>query len=497
MAGPSIERRHLIRDVFAFLVVFVTLFQFGFVFRSTSGGVVGESPLATALRDGKEPKTFQMKLATEGSKMQKKDSLSKISNNKYFPAEQQDDLERPILDPLAPNYPNPWKTLKLERRVEFLGILIDAGRHYFEIDWMHRLIDFLPHLGFNLIHLRLTDDQAFAVRLDSHPEMAVSSSSNSKHQVYTPTELRALVAYAKERGIVVIPEINVPGHAGSWGALTLQCPQFICQKGYGMSLNVTHPQLRLVLKDILEEILDIFDHPPFLHLGGDEVHMSAPCLKEVGIADRGEYFAKFEIMLRDILLELKFPEERALRWEAPSTITASGMPAGGMTHYWQGVAQQKRPMNTTTAPFFTSRGLYMDTNKYDWGWDIYKHVQYLLGNEKRLPTGITVGTFELNATFWYDRNVVSRLVAVALGASDLYLEGDYDDHMATRKFNKIFRQTCLELGLERPLCWKNGRILKTDFEKRWKATWTEWKYMLCERFGGSRNATSINTPHQY
>ena len=73
----------------------------------------------------------------------------------------------------------------------------------------------------------------------------------------------------------VIPEINVPGHAASWAGipeLIVQCPKFICDKGYGVPLNVSYLMLRPILKDVMEEIVDIFDKPPYLHLGGDEVY---------------------------------------------------------------------------------------------------------------------------------------------------------------------------------------------------------------------------------
>ena len=60
----------------------------------------------------------------------------------------------------------------------------------------------------------------------------------------------------------------------------MQCPKFICNKGYGVPLNVSNPKLRPILKDVLKEIIDIFDHPLYIHLGGDEVNMAQPCFDE-------------------------------------------------------------------------------------------------------------------------------------------------------------------------------------------------------------------------
>ena len=61
------------------------------------------------------------------------------------------------------------------------------------------------------------------------------------------------------------------GHGGGWAGipgLIVQCPEFICDKGYGVPINVTHPRFREILTDVLREIVDIFDNPPYLHLGG-------------------------------------------------------------------------------------------------------------------------------------------------------------------------------------------------------------------------------------
>lgn len=70
-------------------------------------------------------------------------------------------------------------------------------------------------LKYNLFHLRLTDDQAFNVRLDSVPQLA-NPASNNTQEIYTAQELRDLVAYADTLGIIIVPEIDVPGHAGGW-----------------------------------------------------------------------------------------------------------------------------------------------------------------------------------------------------------------------------------------------------------------------------------------
>lgn len=128
-------------------------------------------------------------------------------------------------------------TFPFHPQVQYLGVLIDAGRHYFPMDWLKDLVDTLARMHYNFIHFRLTDDQAFNINLTSHPELAKPSPVNNiEGKVYSVEELTDFVAYAAERKITVMPEINIPGHAGAWQGIPnflVPCPEFICLKGYG------------------------------------------------------------------------------------------------------------------------------------------------------------------------------------------------------------------------------------------------------------------------
>jgi N-acetyl-beta-hexosaminidase len=129
-----------------------------------------------------------------------------------------------------------------------MGVLLDAGRHYFPLEWLYDF--FLPNLhamGYNYVHFRLTDDQNFVLNVTVHVPTIKSSSKLAVHipmgytarmettepGIYQPHELRELVRYAKQQyDIGMIPEVNVPGHAGAWGAhllpdLVMKCPNFV------------------------------------------------------------------------------------------------------------------------------------------------------------------------------------------------------------------------------------------------------------------------------
>ena len=120
--------------------------------------------------------------------------------------------------------------------IEYLGVLLDTGRHYFPLDWIYTYL--LPHLyllDYNYIHFRVSDDQNFILNLTiQHNQQPYYMGYNARYptRVYSPDEIQTLVKYAKHTyNITIIPELNLPGHAGSFGyslpQLIIQCPQFM------------------------------------------------------------------------------------------------------------------------------------------------------------------------------------------------------------------------------------------------------------------------------
>jgi hypothetical protein len=332
----------------------------------------------------------------------------------------------------------------------------------------------LAVLQYNLIQFRLTDDQVFNVKLKSQPDLAYPAQRHGNNKTYTPEELRDLVAYAKSRKIVMIPEINVPGHAGGWAGipgLIVQCPIFICEKGYGVPMNVTHPKLRPVLTDVLREVIDIFDNPPFLHLGGDEVNMAKPCFDEIG--EKLSDYSKFEQMLKMILLDIEYPEEQVVRWEM--TGQSSLRRAGKITQFWFDVPGERKE---SAGPFFASGGLYFDFNEMDMAWKVFLNTRrYYHLNKGYHPLGIIAGTFELDSQFWYDRNVVGRLLAVTMGASV---------EVEVRNGAELYSQymkVCRQVGFTDALCRYYGLpfVEWKTFQDEWLGLRKEWIAGICER----------------
>ena len=98
---------------------------------------------------------------------------------------------------------------------EWRGMLIDTARHYLPVPTLLTMLDGMAALKLNTLHWHLTDSQAFPLRLDAAPELADAGALHPS-LVYTPADLRAVVAAARARGIRVVPELDMPGHTGSW-----------------------------------------------------------------------------------------------------------------------------------------------------------------------------------------------------------------------------------------------------------------------------------------
>ena len=171
------------------------------------------------------------------------------------------------------------------------GLHLDVGRHLFPLDFIKKFIDAAAFYKFNTFHWHLTEDQGWRIEIKKYPrltevggyraETVVSGTWDQYDGVpyggfYTQDEVRDVVAYAAERGITVVPEIELPGHAVA--ALTAY-PEYGCV-GEGYQVRTTwgiaddifcagKDAVFEFLKDVLTEVLELFPST-YIHIGGDE-----------------------------------------------------------------------------------------------------------------------------------------------------------------------------------------------------------------------------------
>ncbi len=171
---------------------------------------------------------------------------------------------------------------------EYRGFMLDSVRHMQSIEEIKKLIDAVSVLGFNKFHWHLTDDQGWRFESERFPELntlaAVRPYSDFGKtyeegpygRVYTKDEMREIVAYCAERGIDVIPELDMPGHTS---ALLSAFPSLSCtgkeveikthQGIFKDVLCLAKEETYNVVTAIIDEFLEVFPGD-YIHIGGDE-----------------------------------------------------------------------------------------------------------------------------------------------------------------------------------------------------------------------------------
>ena len=180
-------------------------------------------------------------------------------------------------------------------RFEYRGILIDVSRHYRSVEFLKRQIDAMAELKMNRLHLHLTDAAGWRIEVESYPRLCnyaawrtpatwkgwwygdrafVEQGSEGAYGGYlTKAEARELVAYAADRYMTIIPEIEMPGHSDEVIAAypELGCTQRPERQG---DLCIGKEATFEMMQAILDEIIEIFPSE-YIHIGGDEASKSS------------------------------------------------------------------------------------------------------------------------------------------------------------------------------------------------------------------------------
>ena len=157
-------------------------------------------------------------------------------------------------------------------RFPWRGLLIDVGRHYIPVDVLKRNIDGMAAVKMNVLHLHLSDDQGFRVESKRYPKLHEMGSDGL---YYTQAEIRDLIAYARDRGIRIMPEFDMPAHSLSW---FVGYPELASTPGtYKVDpaapytvMDPTKENTYKFLDKFIAETAKLFPDAYF-HIGGDEV----------------------------------------------------------------------------------------------------------------------------------------------------------------------------------------------------------------------------------
>ncbi|HEY6308040.1 MAG TPA: family 20 glycosylhydrolase [Candidatus Angelobacter sp.] len=160
-------------------------------------------------------------------------------------------------------------------RFPWRGLLIDVSRHFMPVDVIKRNLDGMETMKFNVLHWHLSDDQGFRVESRKFPKFQQLLSDGL---YYTRDQIKDVIAYARDRGIRVMPEFDVPGHTTSWLAaypeLAAGPGPYEISRHFGVhnaAMDPTRDHTYHFLNDFIGEMSRLFPDQYF-HIGGDEVN---------------------------------------------------------------------------------------------------------------------------------------------------------------------------------------------------------------------------------
>jgi hexosaminidase len=246
-------------------------------------------------------------------------------------------------------------------RFGWRGAMLDCGRHFMPIEFLHKFIDLLALHKLNVFHWHLTEDQGWRIEIKKYPKLteigAWRRETTRGHLnanlggdgvphggFYTQEQVRALVAYAAERHITIVPEIEMPGHAQAVIAAypELGCTSEKLEVGtrWGIIEDILNPSEKTFafLQDVLSEVIALFPGP-FIHIGGDEAVKTqwenSPTIRarmaETGAHDAHELQSYF---IRRIGEFLSHQGRRLIGWDE---ILEGGLAPGATVMSWRGV----------------------------------------------------------------------------------------------------------------------------------------------------------------
>ena len=301
----------------------------------------------------------------------------------------------------------------MEVEMKIRGLMMDPCRHFIPVDAIKRNIDGMAMMKMNVLHLHLSEDQGFRIESKVFPKLHQMGSNGD---YYTQEQMRDIIAYASDRGIRVVPEFDMPGHASSWFVgypeLASGKGPYAIEKKFGVfdpTLNPTKKSTYKFLKKFLTEMCKLFPDEYF-HIGGDENNGKEwdankgiqKFMKENNMTSNHELQNYFNNKVEAILTKNK---KKMIGWDE---ILQPGLPDDALIQSWRGkeglIAAAERGHQV-----ILSNGWYIDLIQPTW-----KHY-----NNDPLPADIALTPEQQKlvlggeATMWAElvtnENVDSRI----------------------------------------------------------------------------------------
>lgn len=287
--------------------------------------------------------------------------------------------------------PGPLPCVRVEDapRYGYRGVLLDVARHFMPKEAVMRFIELAAAHKLNRLHLHLTDDQGWRIEITAYPRLRDVGSWRTQSQhgpddstefdgrphggCYTQDDLREIVAFARTRGVTVIPEIDLPGHSqaaiAAYPELSAAGVELPVWTSFGLNphaLDVSE-EVFTFFTTVLEEVMDVFD-APMVCLGGDELDTTEwaqnPRIVErarsLGLASVEDLLAWFVARLAEVITARG---RRTCVWDEVSPAT---LPADAVVLSWRGVSGAARAIRLgRDAVLCPSDTVYLDHRASD------------------------------------------------------------------------------------------------------------------------------------
>ena len=213
-----------------------------------------------------EDENYVLEVATAGAKLTAPTPLGAMHGLQTF-------LQ--LVDVSPSGFAAPALKIQDQPRFPWRGLMIDSARHFIPLDVIRRNIDGMEAVKMNVFHWHLSENQGFRVESRKYPKL---HELGSDALYYTQDEIRDLIAHARDRGIRVVPEFDMPGHTTAW---FVGHPELASGKGpyaierkwgiFDPAMDPANEKVYKFLDDLIGEMARIFsDH--YFHIGGDEVN---------------------------------------------------------------------------------------------------------------------------------------------------------------------------------------------------------------------------------
>jgi len=252
------------------------------------------------------------------------------------------------------------------------GVMIDSARHFIPLPIIKRNLDGMEAVKMNVFHWHLSDNEGFRVESKKLPKLQEMGSDG---QYYTQDEIRDLIVYARDRGIRVVPEFDMPGHSTAWFVgypeLASGAGPYELERKWGVfdpAMNPTEEKTYKFLDTFIGEMTKLFPDSYF-HIGGDEVNG-----KEWDTNPKIQEFIKSHNLKNDVELQAYFSQrvqelvtkhgKTPIGWDE---IFVPGVSKNILIHSWRG------PEALAAAAKQGYRGILSNGYYIDLGWSAARH----------------------------------------------------------------------------------------------------------------------------